>query len=244
MSDNGYTIKCGRSRLSWTTQVLPEQRVPSSRSASCPGQWKVGCKHSDCLPHTHIFSYTQTFSYNGNTYLLSQMMHRSGQRADMVRVARFEWDSEGACGLINRGQSTQLILTAAAEYAIFFKLSLHSFRKHAGVPWHTRTQSMPLHPPSRARIQHHHTGLHETRTARFKQNVVYTELCPAFHRLTGPTSLSTWPCITADLLQMRLPGGTGVAMAAGMRVGLLWLGCGQSEALSGRTRASRHDKIY
>lgn len=33
-----------------------------------------------------------------------------------------------------------------------------------------RPTNMPLHP--RARAQHHHTGLHETRTARFTQNAV------------------------------------------------------------------------
>ncbi len=96
-------MKCGRGRLSWTTQVLPEQRVPASRSASCPGQWKVGCKHwdSDCLPRNDIFVKKKKiwalFFFLTQSLLSQRKTHQSCRRTDTVRIARFWWDSEGAC---------------------------------------------------------------------------------------------------------------------------------------------------
>ena len=125
--------------------------------------------------------------------------------------------------------------------------TLQSLREHTGAPWHTLTYPTRQHAAAcahtRARAPRRHIGLHETRTARFKVNVVNSQLSRASLAAgradrTSP-SLTRWLCMIATFYNCDCQEAPALLWQQGMRVGLLRLGCGQSEALWGRTRASR-----
>lgn len=148
--------------------------MPVSRSASCPGQWKVGTKHSGCY-NAPSFSTLEAYLCPPEERKISQVDART-QRVLLgldgtVSACVLWWIADNETCWASRHEKTLNVIILSLD--LKKKRRRRSFCSFSAgntrATWH-RPTNMPLHP--RVRAQHHHTGLHETRTARFTQNAV------------------------------------------------------------------------